>query len=342
MKKPHKGFTLIETLVAIFLFTLMFGVLSALIVYTYGLKNYAFEQAQAVGDARRIVEQMTREMREATTGADGAYVLERADEYEIVFFSDIDQDDEVERVRYFINPAGGNIGSLTDTCVSFVNGGSCSVVFSGFLTDALKTASAQVAVEGDLDAIQEYATITIDGNIVGNLCNLSGECTQCSGAYEDLTTFNVTSSAQDDFLTIVGDGSQGNSGSRTVNNICNWQNPNHSLKMQVRLDWEELAPPQAQAVFRKGTTDPTGFPSLYQLDQETLSSLSQYVVNEGRGLPVFTYYDENDDVIADPLANIQNITRVHVNMIINVDLNRAPDDFSLETDVHLRNLKKNL
>ncbi len=339
---PHKGFTLVETLVTISIFTLMLGALFALVVYIYGLQSYAFQQAQAIEEARRIVEQMAREIREATTGADGSYVLEQADDYEVVFFSDIDKDDEVERVRYFINPAGGALGSATSTCASFVDGGSCQVTFSNFLVGALDSATVQVSVEGDLDNTQEKATIAVDGNTVGILCTLAGECTQCAGAYEDSTVFDVSGEAADDFLTVQATGSNGGSGSSRVDNICNWEDPNHSLKMYAQLNWQEVAPPQAQALFRKGTIDPTGFPLVYVPAQENFAVLSESVVNEGRGIPVFTYFDENDNVIMDLAANIQDVTRVHMNMIINVDLNRAPDDFSVETDIQIRNLKKNL
>ena len=45
---------------------------------------------------------MVTEIREAKEGEDGSYPIEHAENFEFTFFSDIDQDAEQEKVRYYI------------------------------------------------------------------------------------------------------------------------------------------------------------------------------------------------------------------------------------------------
>lgn len=56
-------------------------------------------------DARKVLEAFSREFREATPSAVGAYPIEAASSTALVFFSDIDSDSFVERVRYFVDGA---------------------------------------------------------------------------------------------------------------------------------------------------------------------------------------------------------------------------------------------
>ncbi len=97
-----KGFTLIETVITIFIFTLGLGGVAALVVNLYKSYNYAFQQSLAISEARRGLEAMVKEIREAKPGDNGAYIIEKADDYEFIFYGDIDRDLATERVRYFI------------------------------------------------------------------------------------------------------------------------------------------------------------------------------------------------------------------------------------------------
>ncbi|PIS17546.1 MAG: hypothetical protein COT59_00095 [Candidatus Nealsonbacteria bacterium CG09_land_8_20_14_0_10_42_14] len=97
-----RGFTLIETIVTIAIFALIMGVVSGFLVVGYRVQGYTFQQAVAIGEARKGVEIMVKEIREARPGDDGSYIIEKADNYEFIFYSDIDKDEATERVRYFI------------------------------------------------------------------------------------------------------------------------------------------------------------------------------------------------------------------------------------------------
>ena len=60
-----KGFTLIETLIAIAIFGLLAGALFGLIPSLYKINNYAWNQAYAIDEARRGLKVMIRGIREA-------------------------------------------------------------------------------------------------------------------------------------------------------------------------------------------------------------------------------------------------------------------------------------
>jgi len=97
-----KGFSLIETLVFVLVFSLASGAIVSFVYYVYRGLEYDFQQSQAIRNARQGVETMVREIREAQAGDDGSYILEKADDQEFIFYSDIDKDTQVERVRYFL------------------------------------------------------------------------------------------------------------------------------------------------------------------------------------------------------------------------------------------------
>jgi prepilin-type N-terminal cleavage/methylation domain-containing protein len=97
-----KAFTLIETLVVIAIFSLAIGAIFGLVGWLYTIHDYTFQQSRAIDEARRGVETMIRELREARPGDEGSYMLKIAEDFQIVFYSDIDGDNKTEMVRYFV------------------------------------------------------------------------------------------------------------------------------------------------------------------------------------------------------------------------------------------------
>jgi len=197
-----KAFTLIESLITIAIFILVLGATVGLILGLYRAHYYTFQQAQAIEEARNGVETMVKEIREARAGDDGSYIIEKADDFEFIFYSDIDKDKETERVRYFI------------------------------------------------------------------------------------------------------DGTD----------------------------------------FKKGVIEPTGEPSKYITDPgdpsfaEKIFILSKYIRNQP---PIFHYFDGDMQELPPP-ARLKDTKLMRVYLVINVDPNQLPQDFVLESDAQLRNLKENL
>jgi len=102
-KRFSRSFTLIETLLTIFIFSMSLMLLITFVINVYRAYGYNFEQAVAINEARKGIETMVKEIREARYAADGSYPLEEAGNSQFIFYSDIDKDENIERVRYFLD-----------------------------------------------------------------------------------------------------------------------------------------------------------------------------------------------------------------------------------------------
>ncbi len=102
-KTKKTGFTLVETLVALTIFSLALAALLTFFFQGLRFQTFATEQQQQVEYARRSAQTMVKELRDAAPGDDGSYILNRAEDQEIIFFSNIDGDAAIERVRYFLD-----------------------------------------------------------------------------------------------------------------------------------------------------------------------------------------------------------------------------------------------
>lgn len=320
-----KGFTLIETLMAIVVFVVIMGAISAAVVAGYRNYRHIWQQSLVINEARRGMETMIKEIREARMGDDGSYPIALANDKEFVFYSDIDKDDEAERVRYFLGNVGSN--SQTKECVTYDDGGSCSVVFSDFLSGTLQSATLQVWVEGDFGWSREYAELYLDGQYQDTVCRTG--CSDCPASWQGTSTFDVTDLAADDNLEVLLDATS------RVNDICDWIEPNHAMKVKVDLSWTEDLP-AGQGELRKGVINPTGSPPQYPEENEEFSILSYYVHNSP---PIFEYFDENGNKITDYPARLKETKMMKVFLVVDVDPSAPPEAFELESSVYLRNLK---
>jgi Tfp pilus assembly protein PilW len=195
----NKGFSLIEVIVLITVFTFAMGAVVTSVLYFYRSNQHTIEQAFAVDSARRGIEFMVRDIREAAYSDAGDYPVISISEDEFSFFSDIDRDNSIERVRYFID--GVNL--------------------------------------------------------------------------------------------------------------------------------------------RKGVTNATGDPLVYDDVNEVLSIVSDNVRNVAQGISTFVYFDDQGVVITD-FNNITDVAFVRVNVVVNINPDRLPNEFTLRSSATLRNLKTNL
>jgi type II secretory pathway pseudopilin PulG len=322
--KKSVGLTLIETLVAIFVFTLAMGAVSGLITMVYRTHDYTWQQSIAIEEARRGIETMVKEIRGAREGGDGSYPIELARDKEFVFYSDIDNDGETERVRYFLGTTGS--GSQAQECQTNIAGGPCSVTFSNFLLGTLTSAQVKVSVDGDFDwgPNREYAEIYADGdNHLGRICNTG--CTHCPGTWQGTQTFTVTNYASDNSITFLADASW------RVDPQCP-----HAMKVRFEFSWTEEISGQAHE-FRKGVIEPVGSPPTYPASQEKISIISSYVRNTP---PIFEYFDQNGNKITIYPARLKDTKMMKVFLLVDVNENQPPSPFELESSVQLRNLKE--
>jgi len=321
------SFTLIETIVTIFVFTLIIGAIFGMVFLLYRTQSYSWQQAVAIDEARRGVETMVREIREARSGDDGSFAIEKADDKEFVFYSDIDKDGDVERVRYFLGTVGS--GKKVKECVSFLRGGVCDISFSDFLRGSLVSAHLKISLEGDLGwNNKEYVDLYADDNYLGRMCNKN--CADCPAVWQGNSIFDVTDFAKDGLLHILAQASN------RVDPMCDWQQENHSIKVRAELFWEESIEDQASEL-KKGVINPTGSPPIYLSEQEEISILSSYVRNSP---PIFEYFDKNGNKITDYPARLKDTKLMKIFLVVNVNPNRLPQNFELESYVQLRNLKE--
>ncbi len=96
---------------------------------------------------------------------------------------------------------------------------------------------------------------------------------------------------------------------------------------------------------KKGVVEPTGDPLNYNLNNEHIKIIANFINNGSH--PLFTYYNEDYpyDEVNNPLpapARLIDTKLIHIFLRVNIDPDVAPKDFDVESDVQLRNLKTNL
>ncbi|MFC1649308.1 type II secretion system protein J [Patescibacteria group bacterium] len=95
----------------------------------------------------------------------------------------------------------------------------------------------------------------------------------------------------------------------------------------------------------KGVTEPSGFPIIYDTNNEKVRVITEYVRNSTD--PIFFYYngDWPEDTVNNPLPTPSRLSDTKIMQVvlrINVNPDDASNDFVLESYVQLRNLKENL
>lgn len=96
----QRGMTFLEVIVWVSVFTLAMLAVSSSLISFYRSNAYTIEQGQAVENARRGITSTIREMRELQTASNGAYPIVSIGQNAFEFYSDVDSDPYIERVRY--------------------------------------------------------------------------------------------------------------------------------------------------------------------------------------------------------------------------------------------------
>ncbi len=102
-KNTKNGFTIIEVLVVLAIFVVILGALVGSLRYFYRSNTTAIEQSFAVQSARRGIENIATDIREATYSDEGSYPVISMATSSFSFYSDIDSDIFIEKVRYFLD-----------------------------------------------------------------------------------------------------------------------------------------------------------------------------------------------------------------------------------------------
>lgn len=186
-KVVARGFSLTETLVVIAVLTTVGIALGSAIQYFYQANAYLFEAAVALENAQRGLNTSLNHIREAVSGEDGSYPLSSAATSSLTFHADIDLDNSVERVRYFmqagtlyesVTNAAGNPPSYvgqsaaTSTVIQYVRNGTSTPIFR-FYDDT----GAELSSPFDIGSVHAVG-ITIETDLnpqkLPNIYTLSG------------------------------------------------------------------------------------------------------------------------------------------------------------------------
>lgn len=321
------AFTLIETLTTIFIFGLILVLLSGFVFFLYRIHGYEWEQSLAISEAKRGIETMVKEIREAREGENGAYPIEYAGDKEFIFYSDIDNDGKSERVRYFLGKI--ETETIEKECESNVKGGSCGVLFSNFLKGNLKEATLKISVQGDLNSQWEYLTLNIDNQATYTFCQ-NESCQQCPNQWQATKTFDAKTWANDNQISIFVQASCPDPGreNRCTDPLCPFSfKAKFELTITQEIETTEL---------KKGVIKPVGFPPVYPLEKEEIFVISSFVRNAP---PIFEYFDQSGRKIDEYPARLTMTKVMKVFLVVNVDPNRPPNEYQLESFVQLRNLK---
>lgn len=97
----ENGFTLIQVIVSIAVFTILLLAMNRLFVSIYKEQKVTVGMIERTNNANRLLAIMSEELRQANRSKAGDYLLGTAGADVLGFYSDIDTDGEVEKVSYF-------------------------------------------------------------------------------------------------------------------------------------------------------------------------------------------------------------------------------------------------
>ena len=95
------GFSLIEMIIVIFILTVIGLALVTFQINIFSLNKITGDNLTAEGEARQTLKTITAEIRTMSPSGMGAYAIAQLSTSSITFYSNIDNDSLIEKVRYF-------------------------------------------------------------------------------------------------------------------------------------------------------------------------------------------------------------------------------------------------
>ncbi len=97
------GFTLIETLFGVAIFISITFVLTLFSKNVWVYNSFVTEGLTNTDSARQVLKTIVSEIRTASVASNGAYTIDQASASSFIFYSDIDNDNLREKIRYFLD-----------------------------------------------------------------------------------------------------------------------------------------------------------------------------------------------------------------------------------------------
>ena len=108
--KMKEGFTLIEMLIAMAILVIMVGAVTAFFVFLYREQAADIIRIERINIASRAIKKISPEIRKMNRGEDGSYPIKLGKEQTLIFYADVDNDGETERVIYYLS--GTNLARI--------------------------------------------------------------------------------------------------------------------------------------------------------------------------------------------------------------------------------------
>lgn len=185
-----RAFTLTETIVVIAILTTAGLALQNALATFYRQNTYVLESSLALESARRGLNVALENLREATYGEDGAYPIISAATSSLSFHADVDSDQPVERVAFFVSDstlyrtvtnASGNPPSYagqtaaTSTVIDYVRNATSTPIFR-YYDGAGSELTAPVSLT-DVAQVTIHLDTDINPNRAPQIYTLSGTAT---------------------------------------------------------------------------------------------------------------------------------------------------------------------
>ncbi len=104
-----RAMTLIETLVAIGVALIAMEGFTFLFLKTWDTNKFVLEEGLASAAASRATNKIVIQLRAVQQADNGDYPIESADDFDLVFYCDVDDDGVVEKVHYFLDQANDQL-----------------------------------------------------------------------------------------------------------------------------------------------------------------------------------------------------------------------------------------
>lgn len=183
--------TLVETMIVVALTAIVSGALLSAIRYFYINNAYIFEAASSVDNARRGLATALADLREASYADDGAYPIASVGTSTITFYSDVDSDGGIERVKIWrvgttlykvVTNAGGNPPSYTgqteatSTIAIYLRNSTSTPLFTYYNSSGVQLSTTSTPISS-IATVAATILIDLNPNRAPNVFTLSGSAT---------------------------------------------------------------------------------------------------------------------------------------------------------------------
>lgn len=97
-----KGMTIVEMMTAVTILVLISGIVTLALIRTYSVNKRTIEQGLNNSNLQLSISNFTKNIREARQSDAGDYLILSGNDFNLKFFSDVDDDTIVERLHYFL------------------------------------------------------------------------------------------------------------------------------------------------------------------------------------------------------------------------------------------------